>query len=144
MKKKGTSFELENKSEWEKQKEKRKNNPLGLDDMDKHRFEDYINSLIDKKIKENSTASKKEIVAEKLTIDNYRRLQRFGYEGAKFERAAGGYPPHYFRFESKGENAVIYEEAGKIKGEIWERYTEGRDFDYISIEDLTELEFEGV
>jgi len=269
MKKKGTSFELENKSEWEKQKEKRKNNPLGLDELDKHRFEDYLIQLIDERIGRNEekqllkrieakfdkvaketlerikesgnlprvsglptglpsgeainydnfdkvesffyrnvyefklkcnvfaitedglkttkrvytkgeydieifnnknkeieiwfcgetkefklepseiynvkfteepTASKKEIVeGEKLTIDNYKRLQRFGYEGAKFERN-GGYT-HFIAFKSKTEDAIIYEEEGKIKGKIWLKDAKNKDYDYISIEDLVELEF---
>jgi hypothetical protein len=177
MKKKETRFKLKTKPESE-------NNPLGLNELDKHRFEDYLNSLIDAKILEGyekellkridkefhkvikeitkvieddgeikiniskknkmaqeikPTASKKEIVAEKLTIDNYKQLQRFGYEGAKFERN-GGYT-HFIAFKSKTEDAIIYEEEGKIKGKIWLKDADTKDFDYISIEDLVELEF---
>ena len=82
---------------------------------------------------------KSEPVEEKLTTDNYKHLQRFGYEGAKFERD-GGYT-HFIAFKSKTEDAIIYEEDGKIKGKIWLKDAKNKDFNYISIEDLDELEF---
>ena len=92
---------------------------------------------------EEATASKKEIVAEeKLTTDNYKRLQRFGYEGAKFERIKHE-DPNNILFRNWEDEVVIYEESGKIKGKIWEIKASTKDFDYISIEDLDELEFEG-
>jgi hypothetical protein len=83
------------------------------------------------------------VIEEKLTTDNYKRLQRFGYEGAKFERIKHE-DPNNILFRNWEDEVVIYEESGKIKGKIWEIKASTKDFDYISIEDLTELEFRGV